>query len=157
VTDPLNYVLGVFDRPFRDLAAELARRHPEARFTVQNRPSGAATVYQGHDLCVECFWPGRERDEPDGVVLEVQLCHLTTTPRVNADVCWDHGQVEAEFAHGPSNNDWPEATPAVLEHQSARMPELMDEFRMVVARGRPVELSAAAPDVAPDRGGISAS
>jgi hypothetical protein len=91
-------------------------------------------------LYVECYWPGRGPDDPDNVILEVELCHLTTAPRINADVCWGHGAVEAEFASGwPSCNDWPEATPEVLERLSARLPELIEAFRLAVARGMPPE------------------
>jgi hypothetical protein len=150
VTDPLTHVLGAFDRPFRELAAELARRHPEAHFSVQGVPFGTG-AYLGHMLFVECFWPGRGPDDPDNVLLEVELCHLATTPRVNADICWGHGPVEAEFASGwASDDDWPEATSAVLEQLSARMPELMDEFRRVVARGWPGESGATEPPGAAD-------
>jgi hypothetical protein len=151
VADPLTDVSDAFDRPFRELAAELASRHPEARFSVRNDPVGTGTAYQGHMLYVECFWPGRGPDDPDNVVLEVQLCHLTTAPRINADVCWGHGRLEAEFAlEWASSDEWPEATPAVLQSLSTRMPELMEAFRLVVARGMPVESGPAEPRPAPD-------
>lgn len=144
MADPLTYVLDTFGGPFQKLADELARRHPEARFSVQSLPSGAATAFQGHMLYVQCFWPGRGPDDADGVLLEIELCHLTTTPRVNAGVCWDHGPVEAEFAkEWSSSDDWPEAIPANLERLTARVPELMDEFRRVVARGYPDKPSKA--------------
>jgi hypothetical protein len=140
VTDPLTDVLSAFDRPFRELAAELARRHPEAIFQVLSCPVGSATVFQGHALCLECVWQGRSPDEPDNVALEITLCHLTTTPRINADVCWGHGPVEAEFApECTSSDNWPELTPEVFRQLLARMPGLMDEFRRVVAQGWPEE------------------
>ncbi len=143
MTDPLTYVLDAFDRPFRELASELARRHPEAHFSVQSVPFGSG-VYLGHMLYVQCAWSGRGPDEPDNVVLEVEVFHLTTTPRVNADICWGHGRVEAEFAtEWTSDKDLPEATPATLERLAAQMPELMDEFRRVVARGWSVESGVA--------------
>jgi hypothetical protein len=144
VANPLTYVHDSFDRPFRELAAELAGRHPEARFSVQSVPVGTGTAYQGHMLYVECFWPGRGPEDADNVLLEVQLCHLTTAPRINADVCWGHGPVVAEFApEWSSSDEWPEATPAMLERLSAGMPELMEEFRRVVARGMPDVLGPA--------------
>lgn len=139
MVDPLTAVSAAFDQPFRDLADELAHRHPEARFSVRSDPVGTATAFQGHMLYVECFWPGRGPDDPDNVILEVQLCHLTTAPRVNADVCWGHGRVEAEFASDwRSSDDWPKATPAILERLSARMPDLCEAFRQAVGRGVPV-------------------
>ena len=138
MADPLAYVLGAFEGRFRELAAELADRHPEARFSVGSWPVGTATGYHGHTLAVECLWPDRGPDDPDNVALGVHLGHLTTTPRVNADVCWGQGPTEAEFdSEWASSDDWPEATPAVLDRLSARMPELMEEFRRVVARGVP--------------------
>ncbi len=149
--DPLTHLLSEFDRPFRELATELTRQHPEAHFSVQSVPVGSATAHQGHMLYVECFWPDRGPDDPDNVVLEVELCHLTTAPRVNADVCWGCGRLEAEFASGWSSSDeWPEATPAVVAQLSARMPELIETFRRVVARGTPVESGLAEPPATPD-------
>jgi hypothetical protein len=87
VADPLTYVHDSFEQAFRELADELARQHPEARFSVVSVEVGTATTYQGHDLHLECFWPGRGRDDPDNVILDIELCHLTTTPRVNAGIC----------------------------------------------------------------------
>lgn len=146
MTNPLTQVLGEFDRPFRELAVELACLHPAAHFSVLSVPVGGLTIYQGHMLGVECAWPGRGPNEPDNVLLEVELCHLTTTPRVNADVCWGHGPVEVEFAPGWSTNgDWPVANAAVLKQLSDRMPGLMEEFRRVVARGWPAESGTAEP------------
>ena len=137
--DPLAVVSAAFDRPFRELVGDLARRHPEARFSVLSNPVGTG-AYLGHMLYVECFWPGRGPDEQDNVILEVEFCHLTTAPRINADVCWGSGRVEAEFASGwSSSDDWPEATPAVLKRLSTRMPELIETFRRAVARGMPGE------------------
>ena len=133
MADPLSDIYAAFDRPFRELTDELTRRYPEARFCVRSNPIGNATAHQGHMLYVECFWPGQCPDETDHVILEVQLCHLATAPRVNADVCWGNGRVEAEFAPSwVSNDDWPEATPAVLGQLIAQMPELTDAFRQAV-------------------------
>ena len=87
VGDALAFVSAAFEMPFRELAAELTCQHPKARFQVRSDSCGTATMFQGHTLYVECFWPGRAPDEPDNVVLEVELCHLTTTPQINADVC----------------------------------------------------------------------
>ena len=139
MTDPLAEVRAAYDQPFGELANELARRHPEARFSVLSNPVGSG-AYLGHMLYVECFWPGRGPDEQDNVILEVQFCHLTTAPRINADVCWGHGRVEAEFASDwSSSDDWPLATPAILQQLTARMPELMEAFRRAVSRGMPIE------------------
>src|SRR5262245_15183365 len=146
MADPLTCMLNSFEQPFRELAAELARRHPEAHFSVQSVESGALTANKQHSLFLSCSWPGRGRDEPDEVVLEVQLCHLTATPQVNADVCWSPGPFEAEFAcDWKSSDDWPEATPEVLNQLYAKMPELMNTFRRAVARGRPVREDSTQP------------
>lgn len=146
--DPLAEVFAAFDRPFRELADELAHRHPEARFWMQSNPVGTG-AYLGHMFFVECFWPGRGPDEPDNVALGVEVRRLTTSPRVNADVCWGHGRIETEFVSDwSSSDDWPPATPVTLQQLTARMPELMDEFRRVVARGRPTEQKHAEPNAA---------
>jgi hypothetical protein len=138
MSDPLTEVFAAFDQPFRELVDDLARQHPEAIFRVRNAPVGTATTFQGHMLYVECYWPGRGPDVPDNLILEVELCHLTTAPRINADVCWGHGSVEAEFATGwLRSDDWPEATSINLEQLSARMPELIEVFRRAVTRGMP--------------------
>jgi hypothetical protein len=48
--------------------------------------------------------------------------------------------MEAEiFTDWSHSDEWPEATPAVLEELSARMPVLMEEFRRVVDRGWPTK------------------
>jgi hypothetical protein len=140
VADLLTEVLGTYAQPFQALADELASQHPAAWFSVKSYPVGSATAFQGHSLAVECYWQGRGPEEPDNVALEVSLCHLNAAPRVNADVCWGHGRMEAEFAPDAlSSDEWPETTPKVLERLRERMPELVEALRRAVVRGWPVE------------------
>jgi hypothetical protein len=136
--EALPFVLDTFAQPFRELANELASRHPDAHFSVRDVPFGTRTAAQGHMLFVECYWPGRRSNGPDNVILEIELYHLTTVPQINADVCWGSGQVEVEFVAGwSSSNDWPEVTPEILEQLIARMPEFFEAFREAAARGNP--------------------
>jgi hypothetical protein len=64
------------------------------------------------------------------------VCHLTSTPKVNADVCWANGWVAAEFdSNGLSNEEWPEATAETLQHLEGRMPDLIRAFEAAVQQG----------------------
>ncbi len=138
--DVLVEVSTRFERPMRELGDELACQHSQARFFAKSCSIGSTTEFQGHTLYLECSWPGRCTAEPDLVTLEIQLCRLTTSPRINSDVCWSSGSVVKEFAtEWSSSKDWPEATPEVLDFLSARMPELFEAFRREVARGMPWE------------------
>jgi hypothetical protein len=141
VTDPLAVVVAAFDQPFRKLVAELAPLYPDALFSVRSDPIGSAGPYQGHKFYVQCCWPERRLEVDDHIILSINFCHLLTTPRINADVLWGgSGRQEAEFAsEWSSNDDWPEATPAVMEQLKAQMPELIEVFRIAVARGTPVD------------------
>jgi hypothetical protein len=136
--DVARVVTEMFGPSFEDLTERLRRIHPRARFSVSSCPIGSATSYQGFLLYAECFWPDTPPNAPDHVVLEVQLCHLTSTPRVNADVCWADGSVDAELDAGwSSNEEWQEVTPQVLRRLKERMPELIEAFEEAVQRGQP--------------------
>jgi hypothetical protein len=138
MVDVQRRVMETFGRCFEDLTERLRRAHANARFSVTSSPVGSATSYQGFLLSAECFWPDAPRHAPDHVVVEVQLCHLTSTPRVNADVCWADGSVEAEFEPGWSSiEDWQEATPEVLRRLEERIPDLIRAFEEAVQRGQP--------------------
>jgi hypothetical protein len=136
----LAEVYARFERPLRELAQELAFLHSQGRFHVKGLPVGTASEYQGHILYVECYWPHREPPEYEFVAFGIELCHLKTSPRINAGIDWSCGQRAEEFEpEWFSNNDWPEATPEVLDRLSVRMPELFEAFRRAVARGKPTE------------------
>lgn len=128
------------------LADDLRRRHPTARFQVYSHPVGAKTEYQGHDVGIECLLPEVEASRPDNVALAVSLCHLTTAPRIMADVAWGHpsGHCEASFRDWHSTEEWPEATPETLAALEKALPELIAVFTAAVKRGHPGDEEPAA-------------
>lgn len=134
--DLRRYITETFSPAFERLATRLGAAHPEAKFSVSSNDVGSATSYQGFNLYLQCFWPMRE-EEPDGVALMISLCHLTTIPRLNADVCWDGGEIEAEFDSASSNDKWPQATAECLERLTSQLPVLAKSLEVAVARGRP--------------------
>lgn len=122
------------------LAAEMQQLHPNLRFNLAHSPIGSLTGYQGHCLGVECVFPRVAENVSGNVALSLDVCHLTSTPRLMADVVWGHpsGQTEAEFRRTwQSNNEWPEATSEVVEELRETFPELIQAFRSAVRRGVP--------------------
>ncbi len=97
----------------RRLAGDLAERHPDLDFNVHSSSVGSRTPYQGHNISLDCVFPGRSAEQPDSVCLEISLCCLTTRPRVMVDVVWGapSGYSEASFPSvWSAQEDWPEAT-----------------------------------------------
>jgi hypothetical protein len=126
----------------KEVAAELERLCPGVQLRVWSSSVGSATAFQGHDLGVECSFPDRTGENaPDNVALSLSLCHLTTTPRVMADVVWGHPSGFSEAAlrdSWRSNSEWPEATQEVLDELGGAFPGLVRAFEAAVARGVPL-------------------
>src|SRR5262245_9498714 len=82
---------------FRRKADELSMKYPNVKARAYSSPVGSATQYQGHGIAIDCLLTNAPIDQSDNVSLSVSLCHLTTQPKINADVCWGHpsGTVEA--------------------------------------------------------------
>ena len=124
------------------LASEMQLRHPSLRFNVWHGAVGSQTDYQEYDLGVECCFPRVDSNVPDSVALMVDVCHLTSVPKLMADVVWGHpsGHSEAAFRDDwQMSKEWPEATQEVLEELRTKFPQLVQAFRAAVERGRPPE------------------
>jgi hypothetical protein len=131
-----------FLRPLQELAEALRRQVPGRQLRVYEGPVGSATEYQGYDVGIECLLPNVSPDQPDNVALQIGVCHLTSKPRVMADVVWGHpsGHVEAAFREDWSgNHEWPEATPDVLQAIEDDLPRLTAAFVAAVKRGQPTD------------------
>jgi hypothetical protein len=121
------------------LASEMQQLHPALQFNVWHDSAGSLTDYQGYALGVECAFP-RVAPNVSDVAFSVDLCHLTSTPKLMADVAWGHpsGHSEAAFREGwRSSNEWPEATEEVVEELRKQFPNLVRAFQSAVERGAP--------------------
>ena len=120
------------------LARKLLADYPGVRFYVGSTPVGRARAFAGHSVYLSCRWPDRSGSEADEVALGISLFHITTEARVNADVCWGDGHVEADFApEAVHSDDWPEATPETLARLRAAFPELASALVAALRRGAP--------------------
>src|SRR5436309_1898920 len=70
------------------VAAEISAQFPRVKATTWSSPVGSLTDYQGHDLGIDCFLTDANSDESDNLVLSIGVRHLTTTPLIDASVCW---------------------------------------------------------------------
>ena len=114
-------------------------RFPALKFNVWHGQVGSLTEHQGYDFGVECAFPHSPANASDNVALSVDLCNLTSTPRVMAEVMWGHpsGDSEGAFKDWQSNADWPEATRKTLAELGEALPKLMQAFQSAVERGAP--------------------
>jgi hypothetical protein len=122
------------------LASQLRGRFPALRFNVWHSPTGALTGCQGYDVGVDCVFPQAAQDAPNNLALSIELCHLTSRPRLMAGVGWGHpsGRSEAAFRENWSKNaDWPEATPETIEELRRTFPKLIRAFECAAQRGVP--------------------
>ena len=121
-------------------ALEMQQLYPALQFNVWRSPVGGLTEYQGFDFGVECVFPRNTPNTADNVALSVNVCHLTSTPRVMAEVVWGHpsGHSEAAFRDNcMSSAEWPEATAKTLEELGGCFPRLIRAFQSAVERGTP--------------------
>lgn len=120
--------------PFREFAENLSSQFPNVRANVYSQSVGSLTEYQGHQIVIDCLLADIPPNQPDNVALSVSLRHLTTNPKIDADVCWGHpsGQIEAEFAPEPL-----EVSDTVLSDLMAALPRLYESLSAALKRGRP--------------------
>jgi hypothetical protein len=121
------------------LASDMQKRFPAFKFNLWRGPTGSKTEYQGYDVGVECVFPWASTDAPDHVALSVELCHLTSTPKVMAGVSGHPGGHSEKWFKSDwrSNAEWPEATPAVISELRDTYPDLVRAFELAVERGAP--------------------
>jgi hypothetical protein len=120
--------------PFRGLADHLSSQFPNLVINVYSQSVGSLTEYQGHQIVIDCLFIDAPLDQPDNVALCIDLQHLTTNPRIDADVCWGHpsGHVEAEFSAEPLD-----VSDKVLNDLYADLPRLYDSLIEAVKRRKP--------------------
>jgi hypothetical protein len=84
-------------------AVRLRADYPTISVEVYSIPVGSKTAWQGHNVGIECLFPGITSEESDLIALAVSVYHLTTTPRMSADITWGHpsGRIVDEFSHTP--------------------------------------------------------
>ena len=120
--------------PFNELAERLRAEFPNVWTKVYSQSVGSLTEYQGHQIVIDCLLKDAPDDRPDNVALGVDLRHLTTVPKIDADVCWGHpsGHVEAEFSFDPI-----EVSDQVLTDLYSDLPRLYEALIAAVRRGKP--------------------
>ena len=123
----VNKLEGKLLVPFEALADRLTNEFQNVQARAYSVPEGSLTEYQGHGLYVDCLFTDAFDDETDNVALTVSLAYLTTTPRINAGVCWGHPKAYIEASFCPeclSSEDWPEVSDEVLDRLYADIPRL---------------------------------
>jgi hypothetical protein len=124
-----------FRVPFENLAKRLSDDFPYlSSAKVESHPFGF-DEYLGHSMHVSCLLHYKHAlSEADNVALSISLSKLTSTPKLNADVCWGHpsGYLEAEFTS--SDLDFNDET---LEKLYADLPRLSESLIEAVRRRKP--------------------
>jgi hypothetical protein len=122
----------------REALTVLEAQVPSVRCSVFAYPVGSATSFQGFILGVSCVLSGVPKSGPDDVSLVVCACYLSERPRLNADVTWGNGYVEADLSHGASSSEhWPFATSERYSEIRAEFPRLISVLGQAALRGRP--------------------
>lgn len=129
---------------FRKIADQINQTIPNVSAEVESHEAAALTEYHNYSFGISCVFLGGvsyEADEvADNVALEVSVFHLTTTPRINADVCWGHpsGHIEAEiFSNWTSSDGLPEVSDEVLEDLYRNLPRLYEALFKALNRRKP--------------------
>jgi hypothetical protein len=122
----------------RDALTALEVQAPSVRPSVFAYPVGSATSFQGFNVGISCILSGVPDSETDEVSLVICACYLNERPRLNADVTWGNGYVEAELSHGASSSEhWPFATLERYSEIRAELPRLISVLGQALQRGRP--------------------
>lgn len=119
---------------FRQYAAQLEADFAHVRATARSYSVGSLTPFQGHTICLDCFFPDASPQESDNVAIRIGVKHLTTEPMLcDASVVWgDPGRTELDLLEEPV----PFSSEAV-EALEAAAPKLFEALRIAVARRRP--------------------
>ncbi len=130
---------------FQKIANRINQTIPNVKASVYGSSAGSLTNYQGYDFFIDCILTAyilyEAEEVADNVALSVGLCHLTTTPRISADVCWGHpsGHCEADFPDYwiGSSNDWLIVSDKVLEDLYKDLPRLYEALFEALRRRIP--------------------
>ncbi len=126
---------------FRKIANRINQTIPNVSARAYSSSSGLLTEFQGHDFFIDCILTDASHDETDNVALGIQLCHLTTIPRISVGVCWGHPSAHSE-ADFPdywigSSNDWLIVSDEVLEDLYRDLPRLYEALFKALKRRKP--------------------
>jgi hypothetical protein len=125
---------------FEKVAGKIRLIIPNILVTVYSSSSGSETEFQGYDFWIDCIFTDCNT-ESDNVVLGVELCHITTTPRISADVGWCSPScyTEAEFYewHGSFTENGLIITDDVLEDLYRDLPRLYEALFEALKRRKP--------------------
>jgi hypothetical protein len=113
-------------------AEALRAHHPGCSVRVLSHAVGARTDFQGRTVILEVTLADGE-----AIALAVTAAYLTTLPRVDADVSWSHGNIEAATWNSGSSTEWPVATAEHLAHLERDLPRLLGAVREGIGCGRP--------------------
>lgn len=130
---------------FQKIADRINQTIPNAFANTESHEVGSLTDYQGYSFCISCLFKSDilyEADEvADNVALVVTLFNLTTTPKIDAYVCWGHpsGYLEAEFPDNAKNssNNWLIVSDEVLENLYRELPRLYKGLFNALKRRKP--------------------
>ncbi len=122
---------------FREALSSLETQAPTARFSVLTYPVGSVTSFQGFSIGISCMLADVADSDPDEVALILSTCHLNERLRINAEVAWGNGYIEADLSHEVSSDDWPFATSERLAEIRAALPRLISVLGQAAQRGRP--------------------
>lgn len=83
---------------FESVAEKIRTIISDVSVQVYSSSIGSLTEFQGHDFWIDCIFI-KPISETDNVALGVELCHITTIPRIYAGVTWGspHVYTEASF------------------------------------------------------------
>lgn len=127
---------------FRETGSKFSTQFPNVKAVAYSSPVGSATQLQGHHIVIDCLLTDAPLDQSDNVALSVNICHLTTQPKINADVCWGHpsGTIEDSFYDDwQKSEDWPLATKETVAQLYQTIPRLIAALEMALKRGCPPE------------------
>ena len=135
---------------FEEIAERIRQEIPNIGVTVYSLPCGSLTTWQGHDFHIDCLlmdivvMTDNPDDLPDNIALTVGLGHLTTVPKMFADVVWGYpsGSSEANFRDDGEifPNEGMIVTDELLEDLYADLPRLYEALFEALRRRKPKDM-----------------
>jgi len=137
MNNTVRHVEYLFQNMLETCGSELRIRYPALKFQLWSYPVGSLTTYQGHSLGIECIFPRIRVDIFDHIALSIDVCHLDSVPRINADVVSSLAcDCEISFAKGCfSSDEWPSISEESLSALQKEMPNMIGAFCSAVEQG----------------------
>jgi hypothetical protein len=125
---------------FEEVAEKIRQEIPDVDVKVQTYSIGS-DVHLGHCFVISSLLKTDYCDDYDDLALQVWLERITTTPRINADVCWGKGGYEAEFYSDWTNTDDLHVySNELFEELCQDLPRLYDALFEALRRRKPKDL-----------------